>query len=135
MTDLPSTEDLERLAKAITPGPWDLVSLSGYGSPFSIRMAYTSDYPNTSKTHYGVQSVGRGENARAIALVPDLLRELIERREADAQARADIGILLDQIDWLQDCMGETLDNEDDAIVAQIRAYWSPTTEGDSHERE
>jgi len=56
-----------------TPGPWELVSLSGFGSPFSIRMAYHSDNPNASKTHYGVQSVRTREDARLIAAAPDLL--------------------------------------------------------------
>lgn len=56
-----------------TPGPWEIVSLSGWGSPFSIRMAYRSDNPNAPKTHYGVQSVRRREDAHLIAAAPDLL--------------------------------------------------------------
>ena len=63
-------------------------------------------------------------------------------------ARRDIGILLAQIDWLQECTGETLESDDAALVSQIRRDWSglapdapqpvpPTTpeaEGGSDER-
>ncbi len=59
-----------------TKGPWELVSLSGYGAPFSVRMAYNSDNPNASKTHYGVQSIRRREDAVLIAAAPDLLEAL-----------------------------------------------------------
>jgi hypothetical protein len=67
----PRTKPDTRMAH--TPGPWELVSLSGYGSPFSIRMAYQCDNPNASKTHYGVQSVRRREDATLIAAAPELL--------------------------------------------------------------
>ena len=56
-----------------TPGPWELVSLSGYGSPFSVRMPYIATTANVGQTHYGVQSVRRREDALLIAAAPDLL--------------------------------------------------------------
>lgn len=56
-----------------TPGPWELVSLSGYGSPFSVRMPYIATTANVGQTHYGVQSVRRREDALLIASAPDLL--------------------------------------------------------------
>jgi hypothetical protein len=59
-----------------TPGPWELVSLSGYGSPFSIRMPYASNNPDAPKTHYGVQSVRRRADANLIAAAPDMLEAL-----------------------------------------------------------
>lgn len=59
-----------------TPGPWELVSLSGYGSPFSIRMAYIAETAKKDQTHYGVQSVRRREDAQLIAAAPDLLEAL-----------------------------------------------------------
>ena len=59
-----------------TPGPWDLVSLSGYGGPFSIRMEYRSANPDAPKTYYGVHSVRRREDAILIAAAPDMLEAL-----------------------------------------------------------
>ena len=59
-----------------TPGPWELVSLSGYGSPFSVRMPYIATTANVGQTHYGVQSVRRREDALLIAAAPDLLEAL-----------------------------------------------------------
>lgn len=71
-----------------TPSPWELVSLSGYGSPFSIRMAYHSDNPNAPKTHYGVQSVRTREDARLIAAAPALRDTVAALADlADAQAQ------------------------------------------------
>ena len=76
---------LKRLAEEATPGPWEPVSLSGYGSPFSIRMAYQSDNPNASKTHYGIQSVRTRGDAHFIAAanhatIKALIAELREAR-------------------------------------------------------
>ena len=69
---------LEKLADEATPGPWEPVSLSGYGSPFSIRMAYQSDNPNASKTHYGIQSVRTRGDAHFIAAAnPATIKALI----------------------------------------------------------
>lgn len=69
-----STRTKPDTGTAHTPGPWELVSLSGYGSPYSIRMAYHSDNPNAPKTHYGVQSVRTKADALLIAAAPELLR-------------------------------------------------------------
>ena len=55
-----------------TPGPWELVSLSGYGSPFSVRMPYIATTANVGQTHYGVQSVRRREDALLIAAAPEM---------------------------------------------------------------
>lgn len=47
--------------------------------------------------------------------------------QPEAQVRdagRDIGILLAQIDWLQECTGETLEAEDAALVYRIRRDWS-----------
>lgn len=75
---------LEKLADEATPGEWEPVSLSGYGSPFSIRMAYQSDNPNASKTHYGIQSVRTRGDAHFIAAAnPATIKALIaELKEA-----------------------------------------------------
>lgn len=82
----PNLDALEKLADEATPGPWEPVSLSGYGSPFSIRMAYQSDNPNASKTHYGIQSVRTRGDAHFIAAanpatIKALIAELKEARE------------------------------------------------------
>lgn len=45
------------------------------------------------------------------------------------KARRDIGILLAQIEWLQECLGEDLEAEDGALVEQIRADWITPAEG------
>lgn len=60
-----------------TPGPWEMVSLSGYGSPFSIRMAYHTDNPNAPSTHYGIQSVRRREDAVLVVAAPDMFEALL----------------------------------------------------------
>ena len=75
---------LEKLADEATPGPWEPMSISGYGSPFSIRMAYQSDNPNASKTHYGIQSVRTRGDAHFIAAAnPATIKALIaELRDA-----------------------------------------------------
>ncbi len=78
------TAELERLAESITPGEWEKVSISGYGSPFSIRMAYISDRQDGPKTHYGVQSVRTHADATLIAMAPALLHEVLAHRKAEA---------------------------------------------------
>ena len=45
------------------------------------------------------------------------------------KARRDIGILLAQIVWLQECLGENLEAEDGALVDQIRADWITPAQG------
>ena len=76
---------LKRLAEEATPGSWEPVSLSGYGSPFSIRMAYQSDNPNASKTHYGIQSVRTRGDAHFIAAAnPATILSLATLIEAQA---------------------------------------------------
>ena len=80
----PDLEALEKLADEATPGEWEPMSISGYGSPFSIRMAYQSDNPNASKTHYGIQSVRTRGDAHFIAAAnPATIKALIaELKEA-----------------------------------------------------
>ena len=60
-----------------TPPPWEIVRLSGQGSPFSIRMTFDRD-----KTFYGVRSIYREKDARLIAAAPDMFAalEFAERR-------------------------------------------------------
>ena len=56
-----------------TPGPWEVVKLSGIGGPHSIRMKYSGD-----KTFYGVRQIHRLEDARLIAAAPELLEALVD---------------------------------------------------------
>lgn len=86
-----------------TPGPWELVSLSGYGSPFSIRMPYIEGMAKPDQKHYGVQSIRRREDAQLIAAAPELYEALedavdlltaagystLEHRSALAKARGE----------------------------------------------
>lgn len=82
---------LEKLADEATPGPWEPVSLSGYGSPFSIRMAYQSDNPNASKTHYGIQSVRTRGDAHFIAAAnPATIKALIAELKEARRLLADL---------------------------------------------
>jgi len=64
-----------------TPGPWELVSLSGYGNPFSVRMPYIADTAKPDQTHYGVQSIRRREDAHLIAAAPELYAMLAQTAE------------------------------------------------------
>jgi hypothetical protein len=63
-----------------TPGKWEVVALSGVCGPYAIRMPT----PQGSKhpTHYGVQGIGRKEDAALIALGP----EMYEYIESSASA-------------------------------------------------
>jgi len=83
-TALPSTEDLARLAKAITPGPWKagytdthIVGRNGRG------VCSTGGYNDTRLPQEQIVAENAA-NAEAIALLPALLREVIDRREAEA---------------------------------------------------
>ena len=62
-----------------TPGPWEMVKLSGVGGPCAIRMVYK---PPSGRTFYGVQAIFRDEDARLIAAAPELLASLKETLEA-----------------------------------------------------
>lgn len=53
-----------------TPGPWEVVRLSGVGGPCAIRMAYK---PPSGRTFYGVQAIYLDADARLIAAAPELL--------------------------------------------------------------
>lgn len=79
------TDELERLAAEITPGPWvtdengQILSQTKW---FEGGVEHTDfRYPNIIGQI--TDNWDQSANARAIALVPALLRELIERREAD----------------------------------------------------
>ena len=83
MTALPSTEDLARLAKAITPGPWrrnleNTVCNQIDGDHHAIC---------TDQFCYAPEDQ-QDANAEAIALMPALIREVIYRRGDEAGMRA-----------------------------------------------
>lgn len=69
-----------------TPGPWELVSLSGYGNPFSVRMPYVADTAKPDQTHYGVQSIRRREDAYLIIAAPELYEALEETERYFSEA-------------------------------------------------
>ena len=64
-----------------TPGPWEVVALSGWGGPWAIRMHYISKVPNAHPTWLGVQNIGTEANARLIAAAPELLECVQELKE------------------------------------------------------
>ncbi len=78
-TDL-TTDALKRLAKAITPGPWRVgpVDDTRVEDADGNEVAQIDGDYNQPETWPLMEA-----NAEAIALLPALLRELIERREAD----------------------------------------------------
>ena len=83
MTALLSTEDLARLAKAVTPGPWrrnieNTVCNQIDGEHHAIC---------TDQFCYAPEEQ-QDANAEAIALLPALIREVLDRREAEAGMRA-----------------------------------------------
>ena len=82
MTDL-TTDALKRLAAEITSGPWRVgpVDDTRVEDADGNEVAQIDGDYNATDTWPLMEA-----NARAIALVPALLRELIERREADERA-------------------------------------------------
>lgn len=87
MTDLSSTEYLARLAKAITPGPWRVgpVDDTRVEDADGNEVAQIDGDYNQPETWHLMEA-----NAEAIALLPALIREVLDRREADrADERAE----------------------------------------------
>ena len=83
MTALPSTEDLARLAKAITPGPWrrkleNTVCNQIDGDHHAIC---------TDQFCYAPEDQ-QDANAEVILAIPALIREVLDRRDAEAGMRA-----------------------------------------------
>jgi hypothetical protein len=83
MTALPSTEDLARLAKAITPGPWrrnleNTVCNQIDGEHHAIC---------TDQFCYAPEDQ-QDANAEAISLMPALIRDVLDRRGDEAGMRA-----------------------------------------------
>ena len=73
---------LRRIAEAATPGPWEVVGLSGYGGPYALRMQHWS-----GRTWYGVEGIKRREDAEYFAAmnrntVLELLYEIEALRSA-----------------------------------------------------
>ena len=119
---------LKRLAEEATPGPWEPVSLSGYGSPFSIRMAYQSDNPNASKTHYGIQSVRTWGDAAFIAAAnPATILSLATLIEAQAAEIEEARRLLERFDkeWNS---GSGWAIRMDDLGDEVRAFLASRTE-------
>lgn len=81
MIALPSTEDLARLAKAITPGPWRVgpVDDTRVEDADGNEVAEIDGDYNQPETWPLMEA-----NAEAIALLPALIREVLDRREAEA---------------------------------------------------
>jgi len=65
-----------------TPGPWEVVGLSGYGGLYALRMPHRSGC-----TWYGVEGIKRREDAEYfVACDPDTIRALLEERDALREA-------------------------------------------------
>lgn len=86
MTALPSTEDLARLAKAITPGPW---KAGLHPWPTQVGCCPLPGRPyEISHEMRNLAAANTIANASAIALVPALIREVLAHRKAEAGMRA-----------------------------------------------
>ena len=86
MTDLTPKrlQELRRIAEAATPGPWEVVGLSGYGGLYALRMPHRS-----GRTWYGVECIKRREDAKYFAACdPDTILALLDERDALADALA-----------------------------------------------
>ena len=87
---------LRRIAEAATPGPYEVVGLTGYGGPYALRMPHRS-----GRTWYGVEGIKRREDAEyfvamnrntVLALLDEIERLRRERDAAlDVLGREDIG--------------------------------------------
>jgi hypothetical protein len=78
------TAELERLAADMTPGPWAVDSEdqgAAWGTAYSVHVA-------GNILDEIADSVSSEVNARAIALVPALIREVLAHRKAEAGMRA-----------------------------------------------
>lgn len=81
MTALPSTEDLARLAKAITPGPW---KAGRHPWPTQVGCCPLPGRPyEISHEMRNLAAANTIANAEAIAILPALIREVLDRREAE----------------------------------------------------
>lgn len=169
MTVEMTTEELKRLAESIMPGPWKITDTWGNGT-----LDICPDYPHPSggewadiaqvndlgdtyddASQYPDTPVLAQANARAIALLPDLLHELIEWRETEAGMRALLlagcDLLSIEAEGLRDGISINgvmcHDPEDQATVEAIREIedWiasvkatlypaAPEAEGGKHER-
>ena len=108
MTALPSTEDLARLAEAIPAGPW--LSVQNHPTNACAHVLQDADWAFEIATLYGnhddVPAPSDGEpwadmptrdaTAEAIALLPALIREVLDRREADAISQAARDVLAER---------------------------------------
>lgn len=89
-----TTEELEKLRGEMTPGPWAKDKRPTFGD-FYIR----DDPPNwkgNGRLWIADVNGGRGfgnANARAIALTPDLIAEVLELRAANARLRDALAVI------------------------------------------
>ena len=79
--------ELRRIAEAATPGPYEVVGLTGYGGPYALRMPHRS-----GRTWYGVEGIKRREDAEyfaamnrntVLALLDEIERLRLKREEDD----------------------------------------------------
>ena len=54
-----------------TPKPWEVISLSGIGGSYAIKMNW-----NGQKTYYGVQGIHREADACLISAAPEMYEAL-----------------------------------------------------------
>lgn len=120
--------ELRRIAEAATPGPWEVVGLSGYGVPYALRMPHRSGH-----TWYGVEGIKRREDAEYfVACDPDTIRALLEEIERLAEELAALKAenerlreaLKDadnELDWLDEDIGIGCDHSAGVCTCD---YWN-----------
>lgn len=94
------TDRYERIRRALemgpTPGPWEVVGLSGYGGPYALRMPHRS-----GRTWYGVEGIKQRKDAEYfVACDPDTVRALLEERDGLTAENARLREDAARLDWL-----------------------------------
>lgn len=103
MTALPSTEDLARLANAITPGPW-----KAGRHPWPTQVGCCPLPGGPYEISHEMLNLAA---ANTIALLPALIREVLARREADRWSPATnilpwCALTIDQMRTFEGAYGE-----------------------------
>lgn len=159
--DIP-TDELERLAEQITEGPWAAFSEHPLNACAEVRKGHTNiatcyggDDPcdSPAKGEPWPNQPRRDANARAIALVPALIRKSIEDdatiKAMRALLRAGCDLLAIESEALREGIsigGVMSPGPEDAHIveaireiedwiASVKATLYPTTAGDSHEND
>lgn len=97
-----STEELQKLLDAATPGPWELDGIAIAGSDHRMGDVCLMGEPAQFPGDISAECDNWEANARLIAAAPDLAAELIAARAkiaAGGKADAAIALLRNELSW------------------------------------